>query len=185
MISEIKNKVEERMIKCINFFKYKINKINTGRASTDILNDIKVNCYNNITKLKQLASITVENALTLKINLFDTSLISVVEKEIINSNLGVNVISKSKTIRVFIPSLTEERRKQLIKIIKLETEQSKILIRNIRREFNDALKEKIKIKKISMDYEYKIQEIIQKLTNIYTKKIEDIYILKEIELKKN
>lgn len=183
MINKIKKETEERMIECMNFFKKNIKKIHTGRASPSILNNIRIKYFDNIVSLNKIASITVENYLTLKINLFDISLIKLVEKEIINANLGIYPQSIGNIIRVSIPLLTEERRKELIKLVKSESEQSKIFIRNIRREYNDKLKVLVKSKKISTDDEYRSQTIIQKLTDIYIKNINNIYNLKEIELK--
>ncbi|PPI86623.1 ribosome recycling factor [Candidatus Pantoea edessiphila] len=184
MTNEIIKDIEVRMNKCIELFKKNINKIRTGRASTTLLDNIKVKYYDTIIPISQLATITVENSRTLKINVFDFSIVSLIENTIKNSELGLNPFTDGKVIYVPIPVLNEERRKELIKVIRNTAEQSRISIRNIRRETKDKLKVMSKEKKITEDQEYYTQELIQKITHSCIVRIDDFLINKENELMK-
>lgn len=184
MLTNNKHLTEQRMIKCIDTFKDNINKINSGKANPKILDNIKIKYFGKISSIKTLGTIVLENASTLKINLFDSSLIKIVEKEIISSNLGIYPRSVGCIIYVTIPPMSEERRKEFIKIVKNELEQSKISIRNIRRDCNDKLKNLTKSKKISLDEERRMQNEIQKTTDSYIKKLEKLSHSKILELKK-
>lgn len=168
------------MQNCIKVFKEKINNIRTGNISPNILNSIKIDNYGVITPLYQLSNITVQNSSTIKIALFDPSLVKKVEKAILMSDLGINPISEKSEIKVFFPKISEERRKELIKILKKETENSKIVLRNIRRY---EIKKLNLNKKISKDEEYFLQEEIEKITNFYIKEIDKFFLKKEKDLK--
>ncbi|PPI88675.1 ribosome recycling factor [Candidatus Pantoea edessiphila] len=185
MINDIKKDTEIRMSKCIELLKKIISKIRTGRASTTLLDNISIKYYGHLTPIYKLANITLENSSTLKINVFDSSIIAVIENTIRSSNLGLNPSSsEGNNIYIPIPPLTEERRKELIKIIKNSAEQSRISIRNIRRDNNEKIKIMLREKKISEDQEYNIQDEIQKITQKYVNNIDNFILEKEIEIMK-
>jgi len=141
-----------------------------------------VEYYGAATPLRQLANVVAEDARTLAVTVFDRSLISAVEKAILTSDLGLNPSSAGTTIRVPLPPLTEERRRDLIKIVKSEGEQGKVAIRNVRRDANDKIKALLKDKEISENDQHKAEEIIQKVTDSYIKKVDEILADKEKEL---
>ncbi|SQJ10326.1 Ribosome-releasing factor [Serratia rubidaea] len=170
------------MEKSVEAFKNQISKIRTGRASPSILDGIMVEYYGAATPLRQLASITVEDSRTLKINVFDRSLSQAVEKAIMTSDLGLNPSSAGSDIRVPLPALTEERRKDLIKIVRGEAEQGRVSVRNVRRDANDKVKALLKDKEISEDEERRAQDDIQKMTDAYIKLVDTALAEKEKEL---
>lgn len=172
MISDIRKDAEVRMDKCVEAFKTQISKIRTGRASPSLLDGIVVEYYGTPTPLRQLASVTVEDSRTLKINVFDRSMSPVVEKAIMASDLGLNPNSAGSDIRVPLPPLTEERRKDLTKIVRGEAEQARVAVRNVRRDANDKVKALLKDKEISEDDDRRSQDDVQKLTDAAIKKIE-------------
>lgn len=182
MINKIKKDAQERMEKSIEALKIQINKIRTGRASPSLLNGIMVKYYGTKTPLLQLANIITEDSRTLSITVFDSTLIQAVEKAIISSDLGINPSSLGNIIKVPLPPLTEERRNNLIKIIRNDVEQGRVSIRNIRRDANDKIKVLLKDKKINEDNERRTQDEIQKLTDNSIKKIDNILEQKEREL---
>ncbi|VFP86756.1 Ribosome-recycling factor [Candidatus Erwinia haradaeae] len=182
MINDIQHNVEIRMKKCVEVFIQNIRKIRTGRASASILDGIVIDYYGSPSPLSQLSNITVENSCTLKINIFDRSIISLVEKAIITSGLGLNPQTVGIDIRVQLPALTEERRHKLIKLARSESEQGKISIRNIRRDANDNIKLLLKQKKISSEQDRRAQELVQKITDLFIKKIDRILLDKEKDI---
>lgn len=182
MINDIKKDAEIRMEKCVEAFKNHISKIRTGRASPSILDGIMVDYYGSPTPLRQLASVTVEDSRTLKINVFDRSIGAAVEKAIMTSDLGLNPSSAGSDIRVPLPALTEERRKDLIKVVRGEAEQGRVSVRNVRRDANDKLKALLKDKEISEDDDRRAQEDVQKMTDIFIKKVDAALADKETEL---
>ena len=182
MINEIKKDTQQRMEKSLEALKSNISKIRTGRAQPSLLDGIQVEYYGAATPLRQLANVVAEDARTLAVNVFDRSLISAVEKAILTSDLGLNPSSAGTTIRVPLPPLTEERRRDLIKIVKGEGEQGKIAIRNVRRDANDQIKALLKDKEISEDEERKAQDEIQKITDGFIKKVDEVLGDKEKEL---
>lgn len=182
VINDIKKDAEVRMEKCVEAFKNNISKIRTGRASPAILDGIMVDYYGSATPLRQLASVTVEDSRTLKINVFDRSISNAVEKAIMSSDLGLNPMSAGTDIRVPLPALTEERRKDLIKIVRGEAEQGRVSVRNVRRDANDKVKALLKDKEISEDDDRRSQEDIQKMTDVGIKKIDAALAEKEAEL---
>lgn len=181
-ISEIRKDAESRMEKCLEVFRNNISKIRTGRASPSILDGIQVDYYGSLTPLRQLANVTAEDSRTLAVTVFDRSIGPAVEKAIINSDLGLNPSSAGTTIRVPLPPLTEERRKDLIKIVKAEAEQGRVSVRNVRRDANDKLKALLKDKEIGEDEERKAQDEIQKITDLVIKKVDASLGEKETEL---
>ncbi len=182
MINQIKNDAKIRMEKCIEAFHSRINKIRTGRASPGILDGIMVEYYGTATPLRQLANVIAEDARTLAITVFDRSLSTAVEKAIMASDLGLNPSSAGTVIRVPLPVLTEERRNDLIKIVRAEAEQVRVAVRNIRRDANDRVKVLLKEKEISEDADRRSQDDIQKLTDVFIKTIDSALTEKEAEL---
>ncbi|MDT9587557.1 MAG: ribosome recycling factor [Candidatus Arsenophonus melophagi] len=182
MINAIKKDAQERMEKSIEAFKGQISKVRTGRASPSLLDGIFVKYYGSMTPLRQLANITAEDSRTLSITVFDHTLAQAVEKAIIASDLGLNPYSSGSVIRVPLPLLTEDRRKNLIKIVRHDAEHSRVSIRNVRRDANDKIKSLLKDKVIRDDDERRIQEAIQKLTDNFIKKVDELLEKKEQEL---
>ncbi|AIR87344.1 ribosome recycling factor [Pantoea sp. BL1] len=182
MINDIKKDADTRMEKCVDAFKNQISKVRTGRASPSLLDGIMVPYYGTPTPLRQLASVTVEDSRTLKINVFDRSLSPAVEKAIMASDLGLNPSSAGTDIRVPLPALTEERRKDLIKVVRGEAEQGRVSVRNVRRDANDKIKALLKDKEISEDDERRSQDEIQKMTDGYIKNVDVALAEKEKEL---
>jgi ribosome recycling factor len=182
VINDIKKDAETRMDKCVEAFKNTISKVRTGRASPSLLDGIVVEYYGTPTPLRQLASVTVEDSRTLKINVFDRSMGPAVEKAIMASDLGLNPSSAGSDIRVPLPALTEERRKDLIKVVRGEAEQGRVSVRNVRRDANDKIKALLKDKEISEDDERRTQDEIQKMTDARIKNVDAALAEKEKEL---
>jgi ribosome recycling factor len=182
MINEVQQDAEIRMGKTIDSFRIDLTKIRTGRAHPSLLDHIKVSFYGVDTPLNQAANITIQDARTLQITPFDKSLVEAIEKAIMNSDLGLNPMSAGTVIRVPLPALTEERRKDLIKVVRGEAESARVAIRNIRRDANSTFKELVKEKEISEDEERKAQEMIQKLTNDKIGIVDKMLTDKEAEL---
>ena len=182
MINEIKSEAQQRMDKCVDAFKQHISKVRTGRASPSILDGVMVDYYGSSTPLRQLANVVAEDSRTLAITVFDRSLGPAVEKAILTADLGLNPSSAGTVIRVPLPPLTEERRRELTKIVKNEAEQGRVSVRNVRRDANDKLKALLKEKTISEDEERKAQDEVQKLTDSYIKKVDAALADKETEL---
>ncbi|BBU94958.1 MULTISPECIES: ribosome recycling factor [Providencia] len=182
MINEIQKDAQDRMEKSLEAFKSQISKVRTGRASPSLLDGITVEYYGSATPLRQLANVTVEDSRTLAISVFDRSMSPAIEKAIMASDLGLNPSSAGTVIRVPLPPLTEERRKDLIKVVRGDAEQGRIAVRNVRRDANDKVKALLKDKEISEDDERRSQDDIQKLTDSYIKKVDEALAQKEAEL---
>ncbi|PXZ02437.1 ribosome recycling factor [Gilliamella apicola] len=182
MLNEIQKEAQERMEKSIEAFQNHISKIRTGRASPSLLDGIMVEYYGSPTPLRQLANVVAEDSRTLAITVFDKSLTPLIEKAILTSDLGLNPASAGTVIRVPLPPLTEERRRDLTKIVRGEAEQGRVSIRNIRRDANDQIKVLLKDKEISEDDERKSQDLIQKATDAAIKKLDSVLADKEKEL---
>jgi len=182
MINEIKDDANERMDKSIEAFKNELKKIRTGRAHPSILEHVSVEYYGAVTPLSQVANIGVEDARTLTVTVWEKDMVKVVEKAIMSSDLGLNPSSAGSVLRIPMPPLTEERRKDLVKVVKHEGENSKIAVRNIRRDANADYKELLKEKEISEDDERKAADTIQKLTDGHVKTIDALLADKEKEL---
>ncbi len=182
MINDIKSATKAKMDKAVEALKSQLSKIRTGRAQPAILDGVMVDYYGSSTPLRQVAQVNVEDARTLVVTVFDRNSAQAVEKAIINSGLGLNPVSAGTTIRVPLPPLTEERRKELIKIVRAEVEQGKVQIRNIRRDANNEIKALLKDKTISEDEDRKAQDEIQKLTDTYIKSTDELLSAKEKEL---
>ncbi|MGN0915080.1 MAG: ribosome recycling factor [Succinivibrio sp.] len=182
MIKDVLAKAEERMNKALESLDVRLSKIRTGRAQPALLDGIMVEYYGSLTPLRQVAQINVEDARTLKLSVFDRNAIKAVEKAIQQSDLGLNPVVAGVEIRVPLPPLTEERRKDLVKIVKGEVEQSKVEVRNVRRDANNEVKELLKQKEISEDEQRSAEEKIQKSTDSSIKKADDILAAKQKEL---
>lgn len=182
MIKDIKQDARERMEKSIDALRSQMAKIRTGRAHPSLLDSITVSYYGTETPLNQLANIGTEDSRTLTVTVYDRSAIQAVEKAILTSNLGLNPSSAGAVIRIPLPPLTEERRKDLIKLVRAEAEQGKVAIRNIRRDANSSIKALLKDKEISEDEDRQGQDDIQKVTDEFVKKIDELLERKEKEL---
>jgi len=182
MIDEIKTDAESRMSKSIDSLKDEMAKVRTGRAHPSLLDHISVESYGSMVSLSQVANIGIEDSRTLTITPWERTMVPVIEKAIMTSDLGLNPNSAGTVIRVPMPALTEERRKDLVKVVKAEAENSRVAIRNIRRDANSSLKTLQKDKDISEDDERRGQDEIQKLTDQYIKSIDDVLGKKEQDL---
>ncbi|MEN3258286.1 ribosome recycling factor [Sodalis endosymbiont of Spalangia cameroni] len=182
MINEIRKDAENRMEKCVDAFKNHISKVRTGRASPSLLDGIQIEYYGTLTPLRQLANIVAEDSRTLAITVFDRALAPAVEKAIMASVLGLNPSSAGTVIRVPLPPLTEERRRDLIKVVRAEAEQGRVSVRNVRRDANDKVKALLKDKTIGEDEDRRSQDEIQKLTDAWIKKLDSALAEKEAEL---
>lgn len=182
MIDEIEQDAQERMEKSLSALRSQLSKIRTGRAHPSLLDGIMVPYYGTDTPLKQVANVVAEDSRTLALSVFDKSAIAAVEKAIMQSDLGLNPMSAGGAIRIPLPPLTEERRKDLIKVVRNEAEQGRVAIRNIRRDANSDIKDLLKEKEISEDESRAAEENIQQLTNQFIKRVDDVLADKEKEL---
>lgn len=174
--------VKEKMSKTVESLKSTLGKIRAGRAHPGLLESVRVDYYGSLMPLNQLAKISALDSITLTVTPFDKSATAVIEKSIRNSDLGVNPANNGDLIRVPIPPLTEERRRELTKVIKAEGENSKVAIRNIRKDGMDDLKRKVKDGDISEDIEKREQTNIQKITDTHVAEIDELIKQKEKEL---
>ena len=181
-MEEIKTNVKIKMQKSLDSLKSNLSKIRTGRAHTGILDHINVDYYGSLTSLGQVASVTLADSTTINIQPYEKTMIPIIEKVIRESDLGLNPATSGETIRIPMPPLTEERRRELIKVVKSEAENAKVSIRNIRREANDGLKKLIKSKEISEDDERRSQDEVQNNTDQFINEIDKLTELKEKDL---
>jgi len=182
MINDIKQDALTRMNKSIEAFKAELVKIRTGRAHVSLLNHITVDFYGSEVPIGQAANLTVEDARTLAVTPWDKSMVPVIEKAIMSSDLGLNPSTAGSVIRVPMPPLTEERRRELVKVVRELAENARIAVRNIRRDANNDLKSLLKDKDISEDEDHKGQDLVQQVTNQSTDEIETLLQTKEKEL---
>lgn len=182
MLSEIKQDAEQRMRKSVESLRGELRKLRTGRAHTSLLDHVRVTYYGTELPLNQAANISVADARTLTVTPWEKSMVPEVEKAIQGSDLGLNPVTAGTVIRINLPPLTEERRKELSKVVGQEGEQAKIAVRNIRRDANHQLKEAMKEKELTEDDEHRGEEEIQKLTDKYIKQIDETVKEKEHEL---
>lgn len=182
MYKDLVNKSEESMKKSINFLKEDLASIRAGKANPKLVDKIQVSYYGTMTPINQLANISVPDPRSIVIQPWDSSLLKEIERAIQSSDLGINPSNDGKLIRLSIPPLTEERRKDLIKLVKKEVENSKIAIRNIRRDSNEEIKKMEKSGDLTEDDQKRAEEEMQKLTDKYTKLTDDIYKEKEKEI---
>ena len=182
MINEITKDAEVRMQRSIEALKTELAKLRAGRAHPSLLEHIKVPYYGNDVPLNQVANVSVENARTLAVTPWEKPLISVIEKAIRVSDLGLNPVTAGTIIRVPLPALSEERRKELIRVVKESVEQAKVAIRNIRRDANNAFKDLLKDKKISEDEQKGAETVIQKMTDKFIVEVDKLLAAKETDL---
>jgi ribosome recycling factor len=182
VINEIKQDCKQRMEKSVEALRVQISKVRTGRAHPSILDGVMVSYYGSDTPLRQIANVTIEDSRTLAITVFDKSASPAVEKAILTADLGLNPSSAGSVIRVPLPPLTEERRRDLVKVVRAEAEQGRVAVRNVRRDANSDLKELLKEKEISEDDERRATDEIQKMTDLYVAKIDQLLAEKEKEL---
>lgn len=182
MIPELKKSTEQRMGKSIEAFKGDLAKVRTGRAHTGLLDHISVDYYGSPTPLNQVAKVVLLDSRTIGVTPFEKKLIQAVDKAIRESDLGLNPATSGDTVRVPMPALTEERRKELIKVVRHEAENARVAVRNLRRDANHALKEALKKKEISENDERRAQDDVQKLTDRHIGEIDRLLQQKEAEL---
>ncbi len=182
MTELIFEELKDNMDKALSALEKSFSKVRTGRASLALLDGIKVDYYGTATPLNQVATLSVPESRLIVISPWDSSVIGLIEKAIQKSDLGLTPSNDGKVIRLAIPPLTEERRKDLVKVVKKMSEESKVKIRNIRRDANEQLKELKKDNTISEDELYDHQEEVQKTTNKYIEKVDQVLALKEKEI---
>jgi ribosome recycling factor len=182
MLADIQKDARERMSKSLEALRHELAKIRTGRAHPSLLEHVHVDYYGSEVPIGQAASVAVEDARTLTVTAWDKNMVSVIEKAILTSDLGLNPATAGTVIRIPLPPLTEERRRDLTKVVHHEGENAKIAIRNIRRDANHHIKELLKEKDISEDQERKAEDDIQAVTDVAVKKVDEIVAEKEKEL---
>jgi len=181
-LGEIKKTTEQRMLKSIDALKIDLGKIRTGRAHTGILDHVMVDYYGNYVPISQVANVSLMDARTIVVSPWEKKLVGAIEKAIRESDLGLNPASQGDTIRVPMPPLTEERRRDLAKIVRGEGENARVAVRNLRRDANNALKDLLKKKMLPEDDERRAQDEIQKLTDKSIAEIDRMLSVKEAEL---
>jgi ribosome recycling factor len=182
MIDDLKKDAAARMGKSVESLRHELAKIRTGRAHPSLLDHLVVSYYGSDVPIKQVANITAEDARTLAVTPWERGMVQAVEKAIMQSDLGLNPNTAGTVIRVPMPPLTEERRRDLIRVARHEAEQARVAVRNVRRDANHELKEMVKEKMISEDDERRGQEIVQKLTDQYVKEVDQVLEEKETDL---
>lgn len=182
MIADIKKNAEQKMTKSLETLKADFGKVRTGRAHTGILDHVHVDYYGNPTPIGQVANLTLIDSRTIGVQPWEKNMVGPVEKAIRDSDLGLNPATNGDLIRVPMPMLTEERRRDLIKVVKGEAENAKVAVRNIRRDANDQLKKLVKDKEISEDDERRAQDEVQKLTDRFVAEIDKALQAKEADL---
>ena len=182
MIADVKKSAEQKMQKTLETLKADLAKVRTGRAHTGILDHITVDYYGSQMPINQVANVTLLDPRTISVHPWEKKMVSVIEKAIRESDLGLNPATAGEVIRVPMPPLTEERRKDLIKVVKHEAENARVAVRNIRRDANNALKELLKQKTISEDHDRRAQDEIQKLTDRFISEIDKALATKEADL---
>ena len=182
MIAELKKGTEQKMRKSIEAYKADLSKVRTGRAHTGLLDHVQVDYYGAPTPINQVAKVTLIDARTIGVSPFEKKMVGTVEKAIRDSDLGLNPATMGDTIRVPMPALTEERRKELIKVVRHEAENARVAVRNLRRDAMHALKEALKKKEISENDERRALDEVQKLTDRHVAEIDSLLQAKETEL---
>ena len=182
MITDIKKSAEQKMQKSFEALKFSFGKIRTGRAHTGILDHVTIDYYGSPVPISQVANINLADSRTINVTPWEKNLLSQIEKTIRDSDLGLNPVTVGEIIRVPMPVLTEERRRDLTKVVKQEAEAARVSMRNIRRDANAHLKNMLKEKKIAEDEEHRGQDEVQKLTNHHISEIDKILQAKEVEL---
>lgn len=182
MIPELKKTAEQKMLKSLDALKHDLAKVRTGRAHTGLLDHVQVEYYGSMVPITQVANITLVDSRTIGVQVWEKAMSGKVEKAIRDCDLGLNPAAQGEVIRVPMPALTEERRKELIKVVKHEGENAKIAVRNLRRDAITHLKDALKKKEISEDDERRAQDDIQKLTDRYVAEVDRMLVDKEKDL---
>jgi ribosome recycling factor len=180
--NQVKNEMIQHFDKSIDVFKDELKKMRTGRATVALIEDIKVDYYNNLTPLKQVATLTTPDATTILVNPWDKGLIKNIEKAIVSSGLGFGVSTDGNVVRVTIPPLTEERKKEIVKLLHSKAEEAKVAIRNVRHKYLEEVRDAKKEAHVSEDLEKKYEQEIDKITHEYLDKIEKLMKEKEKEI---
>lgn len=181
-MNDIKADAEKRMKKTVESLQHEMTKIRTGRANASLLDHVQVDYYGTLTSINQVANITSSDSRTLVVTPWEKNMVAAIEKAILTSDLGLNPATAGSAIRVPMPALTEERRKEMTKIVRGEAEQARVSIRNIRRDANNHFKELVKAKTMVEDDERRSNEHIQKLTDKYIAEIDAVLAQKEKDL---
>ena len=182
MLEDIKKDANDRMGKCVAAFRQELKRLRTGRASTSLVDHIRVDYYGAESPLNQVANVAVEDARTITIVPFDKQMVATIEKAVMKSDLGVTPTTAGSVIRIPLPPLTEERRRDLTKVVKHEAENARVAIRNVRRDVMQELKEMLKEKLVSEDEDHRAQDEVQKLTDKYVAEVDHVLVEKEKEL---
>ena len=181
-IAEIKKSVEQKMLKSIEAFKNDLGKIRTGRVHIGLLDHVQVDYYGSMMPINQTANVTLIDARTIGVQPWEKKMVTVIEKAIRESDLGLNPSTQGDMIRVPMPALTEQRRKELVKVVKGEGETARVAIRSLRRDANEQLKKLLKDKEVSEDDERRAQDEVQKLTDKSIAEVEKLLAVKEAEI---
>ena len=182
MINDVKKSAEQKMAKSVEALKTDLSKVRTGRAHTGLLDHIHVDYYGSSMPLAQVANVTLADARTIAVQPWEKKMIPVVEKAIRDADLGLNPATQGDVVRVPMPALTEERRRDLIKVVRHEAENARVAIRNVRREANEHLKKLLKEHKVAEDDERHAQTDVQKLTDRFIAEIDKVLATKEADL---
>jgi len=182
VLEDVRKNAEQKMQKSVEALKTDLAKVRTGRAHTGLLDHVMVEYYGSMVAINQVANVNLGDARTLNVQPYEKSMIGKVEKAIRDSDLGLNPATNGDLIRVPMPMLTEERRKEMTKIVRTEGENAKVALRNVRRDANDALKKLTKDKEISEDDERRMQDEVQKLTDKFVAEVDKLLQVKEAEL---
>jgi ribosome recycling factor len=182
MLSDVKNIAEQKMHKSLEALKNDLSKVRTGRAHVGLLDHVMVEYYGSMVAINQVANVSLGDARTINVQPYEKNMIGKVEKAIRDGDLGLNPATNGDMIRVPMPALTEERRRELIKVVRGDGENAKVAVRNVRRDANDALKKLLKDKEISEDDERHAQDEIQKLTDKFVVEVDRMLQVKEADL---
>ncbi len=182
MLNDIKKSAEGRMQKSLEALKTDLGKVRTGRAHTGLLDHVMVDYYGTPTAINQVANVTLMDARTIAVQAWEAKLTAAIEKAIRDADLGLNPSSQGNMIRVPMPALTEERRRDLIKVVRTEGENAKVAVRNVRRDANEQFKKLLKDKEVGADDERRAQEDVQKLTDRYIAEVDKLLAAKEADL---
>jgi ribosome recycling factor len=182
MLSDVKNIAEQKMHKSLEALKNDLSKVRTGRAHVGLLDHVMVEYYGSVVAINQVANVSLGDARTINVQPYEKNMIGKVEKAIRDGDLGLNPATNGDMIRVPMPALTEERRRELIKVVRGDGENAKVAVRNVRRDANDALKKLLKDKEISEDDERHAQDEIQKLTDKFVVEVDRMLQVKEADL---
>jgi len=182
---EFEQKMSQELDKVIQHFEKELITIRTGRAHPSLVEKVKVACYGgaNMMELRQIAAITIPEARMIIIDPWDKGVINDIERAIQNYDLGVSPINDGNVIRITLPEMSSERREELIKILGKKLEESRVSVRNIRKDFNNLIRDSLKSKSISEDHSRRLTEVLQKITDIYIKKCEDLAAKKDKDIK--